>query len=117
LKSTLSMISIATPACLWGPLLGRSSSSVSPSVSAHLSIYTCVYIIFLPYSPSYSISFYPTPLTSTSSPDRTYLTLLFSVLQKIIFVCLRQLYREFRNKIHIQYEIIHMYMKYTHVYI
>jgi hypothetical protein len=35
LKSTLSEINIATPACFWGPLLGKSSSSLSLSASAY----------------------------------------------------------------------------------
>jgi hypothetical protein len=60
-----------------------------------VSIYIHEYTIFLPYSPSYTLSLILTPPTDTHPPDRTCFAFLSSVFEKKRHFCLRQLYQMF----------------------
>jgi hypothetical protein len=64
----------------------------------HFSICIHVYTVFVPYSPSYTISPFPPPPTGTDSHPRTYSALLLSDFVKeknSIYVGVRELHREF----------------------
>jgi hypothetical protein len=80
--------------------LPHSSNSFNRS---HFSIFIYEYIIFLPYFPSYILSWYLPPPSHWYQPlDRTWFMFLSSFFEgekKDIFVCLRYLYKVFHYAI------------------